>query len=396
MGFNSSQVVWKPGLDFRRQIEARSFNSSQVVWKQTIFEVQVPKNKSSFNSSQVVWKPSVVIPQLGYAREVSIPHRQSGSSGKVPRPLFPIMCFNSSQVVWKQEFIRAFESAKMASFNSSQVVWKHFHVEVAGQVFLQFQFLIGSLEAEAFSLHRLEALSTVSIPHRQSGSQKRSKVKIIVTSGFNSSQVVWKQAESFLYSFPSYDVSIPHRQSGSGTFEIAQALGTGFNSSQVVWKRYREKFKPLSQREFQFLIGSLEARLQKGRLCISWSFNSSQVVWKPEYKLEASLAPEFQFLIGSLEARTCEPLREGPLVSIPHRQSGSDHVSAFFGVEFTFQFLIGSLEAPSQVSASKALAFQFLIGSLEAMVQFHPCLPAAVSIPHRQSGSGAVYYGPSF
>ena len=122
---------------------------------------------------------------------------------------------------------------------------------------------------------------------------------------------------------------------------------------------------------------------------------------------------EFQFLIGSLEARTpVWYLRFAVVVSIPHRQSGSKNKVKEYIEEIEFQFLIGSLEAGFIVPISaEDTAFQFLIGSLEATLmgkfaqylsefQFligsleallrdgsSGCSAVSVSIPHRQSGS---------
>ena len=120
--------------------------------------------------------------------------------------------------------------------------------------------------------------------------------------------------------------------------------------------------------EFQFLIGSLEARYEPGSSLIS-RFNSSQVVWKPDMSRGLLLFP----------------------VSIPHRQSGSDRPSQFSEEFAPFQFLIGSLEARFNVSYSciyssfnsSQVVWKLNLVSVEEVEE--------VSIPHRQSGSEAAF-----
>ncbi len=109
-------------------------------------------------------------------------------------------------------------------------------------------------------------------------------------------------------------------------FYCCQSKGVSVNSSQVVWKLHNSNVKLHSEA----------------------SFNSSQVVWKPSSRVPTTYGSGFQFLIGSLEA-----------------------LVVLFGNQYT------------------ADSFQFLIGSLEASLGVAWYIGNGVSIPHRQSGSGA-------
>ncbi len=188
-----------------------------------------------------------------------------------------ISSFNSSQVVWKPEIVSL--PIWTSGFNSSQVVWKQpFHPPTSFRT-SRFQFLIGSLEAFP-SLRK-------PYPHIR----------------FNSSQVVWKPLRERL-SFRSSLVSIPHRQSGSNA----------------------KNPKASSESKFQFLIGSLEARVTVRGELLGCSFQF--LIGSLEARFSRSglhpfLFAQFQFLIGSLEALPGGAFSSLMCVSIPHRLSGS-------------------------------------------------------------------------
>ena len=206
-------------------------------------------------------------------------------------------------------------------FNSSQVVWKRI--------------------ATAQLLYERR----VSIPHRQSGSNKLRRRTVCL----------------------GIQVSIPHRQSGSRISQHIVKVFERFNSSQVVWKRRNFWILPFF-RKFQFLIGSLEAVAGGGSHSLA-SFNSSQVVWKP-YLVVVSSRPSCPVSIPHRQSGSCSKRRQHcfKLVSIPHRQSGSGWSNRHAQRSIVeFQFLIGSLEAVTCPCSTRTyFMFQFLIGSLEA------------------------------
>ena len=141
LGFNSSQVVWKPGKVRTAVLNFASFNSSQVVWKQKLavsplpahHQVSIPHRQSGSEFQHMIEFQEQLfqfligsleasyISSIVYRTRVSIPHRQSGSEPEKDTDT-SFERFNSSQVVWKRHYY-LFRINKIR-FNSSQVVWK--------------------------------------------------------------------------------------------------------------------------------------------------------------------------------------------------------------------------------------------------------------------------------
>ena len=251
--------------------------------------------------------------------QVSIPHRQSGSGLRIDTFMVSVG-FNSSQVVWKPKF--------------------------SGRDPIDepmFQFLIGSLEA---SLREPTAItSSVSIPHRQSGSAAFNisfsssvvfqfligSLEASVSknleggkSSFNSSQVVWKHREEREKRIRRERFNSSQVVWKPNPFASTQGWSTSFNSSQVVWKPPSSVFTWLTDQGFNSSQVVWKPSLRRSAQARKSCFNSSQVVWKLQKAPGFLPERQFQFLIGSLEAGYFGKWR--------------------CGTE-KFQFLIGSLEA---------------------------------------------------
>ena len=193
-------------------------------------------------------------------RTVSIPHRQSGS------------CFGSPSRNWSRDCVSiphrqsgsksspGVFSKSFGSFNSSQVVWKREErIDTQGKL-VQFQFLIGSLEAArsassiGFPPKFQFLIGSLEARVRESQFSQLLEFQFLIgslealsgsydeaaQSGFNSSQVVWKlDADAFVLSFPESSFNSSQVVWKPVCEWEATREATGFNSSQVVWKLER-------------------------------------------------------------------------------------------------------------------------------------------------------------
>ena len=213
-----------------RKLESR-FNSLQVVQNLTS-SLFSSLDLSSFNSLQVVQNLGVNPAKVSSFSLVSIPYRQSRIRTNIFYQKRSCPCFNSLQVVQNRKKAKLLCFSQLG-FNSLQVVQNRAFYCIERTFFVQFQFLIGSLESLKsgqpscngqwfqFLIGSLESVERFR--------------KIVSELEF---QFLIGSLESLSWCYGKngrYCVSIPYRQSRiNSDLDFEGQVGNGFNSLQVV------------------------------------------------------------------------------------------------------------------------------------------------------------------